>query len=266
MPKDKSKISETAVSPSWALRSCKAFVDQSNAVNEVLQMCSMGAIVLKDFDIPQILALWGLGEGTASQDLARAQDVAAAIKARANNEVDATFSTLYAQATVSLWSGLEYMVKDLVRDWILCRPEILSQNSWANLKVRLGDYEPLDDEQRAGHLVDLMDLNVSAALKQGVTRFERLLETVGLGGEVPDGLGKTLFELQQVRNILVHRQGVADKRFCCACPWMNATPSQRLSISTEQYGPYFRAAMKFTTGITLRIAKTFENSARSLPA
>jgi len=242
--------------PAWALTACKSFLEQAQVVNEVLDLCMRGVGSITNF--PQIVSAIAKAEGTfGSKAVEEERNRAEALKERALREINSGFSTLHSQATISLWSSLESMVKDLVSDWICNRPETLNDTSWANLKVRVGDYEPLDAEQRADYLVELADLNLGGPLKQGVTRFEKLLETIGLGGAVSDEVRKTLFELQQVRNVLVHRQGVADQRFCRTCAWMNMTPGQRVAINRERYEGYVSAAYSYASELIIRTAESF---------
>jgi uncharacterized protein YutE (UPF0331/DUF86 family) len=46
----------------------------------------------------------------------------------------------------------------------------------------------------------------------GCGRFESLLDTIGLGGSVEETVKRLFLELSQVRNIVVHKAGKADKR------------------------------------------------------
>lgn len=52
----------------------------------------------------------------------------------------------------------------------------------------------------------------------GVARFETLLALVELSGAIDEEHRKGLFELQQVRNVIVHRAGIVDRRLREQCP------------------------------------------------
>jgi len=88
------------------------------------------------------------------------------------------------------------------------------------LKVKLGDYILLSKAEQAHYLVELLEQDLASSLKQGVSRFENLLNPFSLGGPLPDGCAKTLFELQQVRNVVAHRNGIVDRRLKSECPWL----------------------------------------------
>jgi hypothetical protein len=175
----------------------------------------------------------------------------------AQRQISSNFAFLHGQASVSLWNGLESLVKDTVSDWLLNRPEIMRQMPWLKLKVPIGEFESLDADQRASYLVELVDQNVAGPLKQGVGRFEELLETIGLKGSVAEDVRDRLFELQQVRNVIVHRKSVADQKICRSCPWLNLKPGDPVQVRAETYTRYRHAAYRYTMELMSRIAEAF---------
>lgn len=242
--------------PDWALRSPRDFLDQIQLTNEVLDLSVRGTGMITA--MPKAIAALAKADGAeGSRQFEGEQKRARDMAELAQREISSGFSILHSQAAVSLWGGLESMVQDLVRDWICNRPDILSREPWTNLKVRIGEYEALDKEQRAAYLVELADQSVGGPLKHGVGRFEELLRTIGLSGAVSEDVRKVLFELQQARNVLVHRRGVADRRFCDACPWMKLKPGQRVLITHKNYADYVTAAYKYTTELILRTGESF---------
>jgi hypothetical protein len=235
--------------PKWALRAAEDFLDQIQLINEVLDLSARGIGVVTA--MPIAINAIAMAKGTmGSEDFENEKNRAGKLAELARREISSDFSILHAQASVSIWAGLECLVHDIVRDWVCNMPEMLSREPWANLKVRVGEYEPLDAEQRAAYLEELADQSVNGPLKQG-------LATVGLNGIVPDAVRKPLFELQQVRNVLVHRRGVADRRLCLACPWMNLQVGQRLLISHSAYTGYLDAVYNYTTELILRTGEYF---------
>jgi hypothetical protein len=58
-----------------------------------------------------------------------------------------------------------------------------------------------------------------------IRTFFAALKEIGLGecdGEQEKRLGDAFAELQQIRNIMVHKSGIVDARMIKACPWLKA--------------------------------------------
>jgi hypothetical protein len=177
--------------------------------------------------------------------------------ALAQREVDSGFNIVHSQAVVSLWGALEDAVRTFVARWLMNLPEWRTQGPWAELKVKLGEYERLDGEEKAYFLVGLIEQNTGAPMKRGVNRFESLLEGLGLTGGAGDETRDAIFEMQQVRNVIAHRRGIADHRFCRMCPSFGAKPNQRLQISHEQWQRYSAAAGSYIHELICRVGEHF---------
>jgi hypothetical protein len=242
--------------PTWSLQALKAFLDHVHLLDEVLHLCFRGISMLRGS--PGMVKAIAKAEGTLDskenqEQLSSAQHMAAL----AQREIESDFAILHSQAAVSLWSSLESLVLDLVADWVRNQPEILNNEPWANLKIKLADYEAVDSEQRAAYLVGLVDQTVAAPVKQGVNRFEHLLATIGLNGAVPGDLGKSLYELQQVRNVIVHKRSIADRKFCRLCPWMKLMPGQEVLVSHAMYNSYRDAVLEYVMELIFRTGEFF---------
>ena len=121
------------------------------------------------------------------------------------------------------------------------------------LKVKLGEYEALTVEERAFYVVGLFEREVGVPLKSGVGRFESLLELIGLGGPVPEQIKRTMFELSQVRNLLVHQRGIVDRRFLEHCPWFTLSLGDSVIINHQQFAIYEQAVFAYTSELVQRL-------------
>ena len=72
----------------------------------------------------------------------------------------------------------------------------------------------------------------------GVGRFEPLLDAVGLGGAVSPGIKRTVLECGEIRNCIVHRDGLADKRLKARCPWLTTPTGEKLIVTDRDFGAY----------------------------
>jgi len=237
------------------------FSDQFRINEEVLELCTRGIHMITS--MPQALSALEharevLEKGhrpkeIIDKELAHAE----ALSQLAQREISSDFSILHSRALVFLWNGLESLVKDILRDWAVNRPEILTSEPWASQRVKIGEYESLDVEQRAAYLVELVDQSVGGPMKQGINRLEKLLEAIHLNGSVEEERRRGLFELQQVRNVLVHRAGIADRRLCELCPSLHLEPGTRVEIDRKKYRKYADSVGGYLTELIFRTAEAF---------
>jgi hypothetical protein len=243
-------------SPKWSVQAFKDFMDYQARFRQVLELSRRGIHMATQG--PMIIEVLAKVDGSTedpnvTKDLERAQSNADF----AQREIDNDFPVLHAQAVVSLWGSLETLVLTVVADWIVNRPEILHQEPWRSLKVKVGEYETLDTEQKASHLASSIDQSMSGPLKGGVTRFESLIETIGLKGGVSEEVRRGLWELQQTRNVIVHKRGKADRKFCEACPWLGLVPGTEICVTSQTFDNYYVTAQKYVVELIYRTGEFF---------
>jgi hypothetical protein len=242
--------------PKWSTAAFREFIGHQERLMQVLDLSSRGINMITS--VPTMVMAIAKAEGTTTTIEHKSQLTnAESIAKLAVFERDNDFPILHGQFVVSLWGSLETLVLDVVADWIVNEPKILNTTAWHNLKVRVSEYETLDAEQKAIYLASSMDQMLSGPLKGGVNRFESLMETVGLKGSVSGELSKTLWELQQVRNVIAHKRGIADKKFCGACPWLAPNPGDIVSVGRSMCNKYFAAVIGYSTELIARTGEYF---------
>jgi hypothetical protein len=177
--------------------------------------------------------------------------------ALAQLEVDEGFPTLHRQVALSLWSSLEWLISNLLANWLANEPNALSIENVRKVKVSIADYENFSGMDKYYYLLSEIERDTKSALKQGVGRFESTLEVFGLGGSVPDTIKKDLFEFGQVRNVLVHRNGMADARFVLACPWLKLSTGQAVTVDEARLTRYFHAVSEYVNLLIARLKSHF---------
>ncbi len=171
----------------------------------------------------------------------------------ADREFAQGFPLLHSFGAVAVWSWLENSTKGLVAQWIANMPEALSNPAVQKLKLRLGDYLQTPESERGYLIADLLEQDQASALKRGVSRFQTLLEPFDLDAHVSKECADAIFELQQVRNAIAHRDGVADRRFFADCPWLRAELNQRIPISSDQLSKYALHALTYWRAVLARV-------------
>lgn len=176
----------------------------------------------------------------------RAEEQATFAKA----EADAGFPTLHAHAVVSLWGALEVLCEDLFIARLKEDPKLLKDEQFQKLKVPLVEFHQMDEEDRLGAIYSQIERDTRAG--DGVTRLEQLFKYVGLEGSVDSKTRKAIFELQQVRNLIVHKAGIADPKFVKACPWLNIAKGQKIRVTHKSFGDYGDAVQTYVINLMER--------------
>lgn len=175
------------------------------------------------------------------------------------------FIQVYYQAAVSLWSTLENGVKEAATDWIRCDKSILKHDLFKRIKIRIGDYEALPEDERPAYLADLIDQEVSAPLASGINRFENVLEVLGLSGPIEDDVRTAIYQLGQLRNVIVHRRGLADRRFVAACPSLGYQVGDRVRIAPALWRDLSFASVRYLRECFVRAHVKFGVAREDVP-
>ena len=182
----------------------------------------------------------------------------------AHAERQSDFPTLHAFAVQSLWAILENLVRDFAATWIIHTPETRQNPSLSKLRIKLGEYDSLSAEERGLYLVTLLEQDMGSSFRLGINRFETLLSCINLSGTVDEACAKAIFELQQVRNLLAHRNGRVDRRIRTACPWLKLKIGQKLCVSSSQFARYHDACMRYAMELMYRVSDAYGQQLRKL--
>lgn len=175
----------------------------------------------------------------------------------ARSEIDSDFPVLHGQLSIALWSWLEDLVKGLVSSWFVHRPASMNAPAVHRLRVRLGDYLQLTRFEQARFLVDLLEQDLAPPSKQGVARFNGLLEVVGLTVAIEEEKARRLFELHRVRNNLAHRNGRVDAKLRSECPWLRQKVGAELKVGRKMVGNYSDAVGSFLLELLYRVGDVY---------
>jgi hypothetical protein len=181
-----------------------------------------------------------------------ARQQALALESFAKEERTAAFPYVFSLAVIKLWSILETWSDDLLVAELRSPEKCRDQRLLMSLEGPLLDFAKAGQDEQAELLATELKLAVKAPLKLGVSRFEALFEPLGLDGPVPDVVRKTIFELSQARNVIVHRGAIADKRFVEACPWLALGIGQPLLLGPTHFHCYALGARWYVVELDRR--------------
>ena len=240
--------------PDWALEAFHTYQSKHRHLSEVLRLSILGLHQLRrQHDLAVALhKLNRLGEDPDKQLKGAELD-----QQLAEQEAQSGFSLLYEHAAIAMWGNLEATMRGFVATWLANFPGAWQCEEVMKLRIRLGDYESLSQFDRCLWVVDLLDQEVSGPLRNGANRFESLLKPFGLAGSVESDCQKSLFELSQVRHVLVHRAGHADKRLIDACPWLELAAGKKLKVTEAMWRSYNAAIASYVLELIGRVYKRF---------
>lgn len=227
----------------------QAMIDFVEEADQVLRMSMTGISMLQA--VPQaVKAIAKATGGESTDEFQRKLEQADQQALLAAAQVGAGFPLLYGHATVAIWGVLEATIPKMVTYWLCDNPEAISQMGDHILKIPVQFYVNGSQEAIMGHLVN--GILTAAIDGRGIGKFEALLNKVGLGGGFSDERRRILFELSQVRNLIVHQFSSVDETFVRNCPWTNLSVGQKLVLKQEDYAAYMAAAVEYMTVILVR--------------
>ncbi|WP_024681701.1 hypothetical protein [Pseudomonas syringae] len=164
---------------------------------------------------------------------------------------------LHSLCAVRLWALTEAMIDELVVLSLLTPSDFFDQALLARLKGPLIEFRSASPDEQAEFLAETLKQLVDAPLKIGAGKFEALLAPVGLGGNITDGVRRTLYELSQIRNIIVHKSGKADRRLVEGCPWLNFKKGEDIHVTLKMFECYRLAVCWYIIEIRGRIESLY---------
>ena len=204
--------------------------------------------------LPGLLeALQDLEEADAAKRAARAESRLEAARSDAKwvaNEAANDFPILHSHSVVGVWTALEVLCQDFALAWLRNAPNVWTLPEVAKLKLPIGAYQSLPEQERARFVVSELERALGADLRKGVGKLKSLLGVFGLAPTVGPNIRQALHELCQLRNVMVHCAGFADDKFVAECPTYGATIGERVIVPHALYGWYYHAARRYAERVS----------------
>jgi hypothetical protein len=243
--------------------------DLTRAIHEVVHLGTFVEIVLAGMTQAGSAVDWLLISREAAnvlhrpdpfaseEEFERHRDDAKTLEDFAKDQANRGFPLLFSIVSIRLWSILEVMVDDFVRRLVLS-PESLPPDSILHkIKGPLLPYVNASPEAKSEIMTAALKQELGAALKPGAARMEELLRVFGLAGSINEIVRRLLLESWAVRNVLVHRNGIVDKRFLEVCPWLRYSEGGSITLTRNQFRMYSLSAEWYIAEMCLRISRKF---------
>jgi hypothetical protein len=230
--------------PAYVADPLQGFLDYWKESTDLLHATMRGISTLRA--MPKIQAiLMKVKDSQESEEenkkLAQTKDVAEFAK----RECELGFPLMHAHTVVGCWGAIETTVEDVVVGILMNEPEVLRSDTFSRIRIPLAEFEVLDKEQRMRVLITELSRNSAGGRKQGLAGFEAILASVHLDGAVDETIKKTIWEMHHVRNVIVHRGSLADKRLVDNCPWMDLKIAKKVTVSHQMLAQYGEALARY---------------------
>ncbi len=176
----------------------------------------------------------------------------------AEGEIKNNFPFMHASATVTMWGALEAAIEDLLVGIALNEPVSLERDEFMKIKIPLGRFIVLEKDERIRYLITEAQRSLSTGNAQGVDTFENVLRLFDLSGEVDESVKKGLWEMNNVRNVIVHRDSQADLRLVQSCPWLGAKVGERILIDAPRFYGYHEAIYEYIGTLFRRVSARYQ--------
>src|SRR6266571_9297408 len=243
----------------YAAQPLSRFLEYWEDSRRLLEVSMTGMSALKDIavvleQVRLFVAKIGLGSPNTSQkDLLSNLQKAERDAAYSQKEIDAGFPLLHAHTLVGAWGALEAAIEDMLVGILLNEPRHLQDPSLGKIRIPLAEFEALEKEDRMRLLIEEIRRNNPSGRKNGNVTFESLLERFLLSGPVNADISRDIWEANQVRNVIVHRNSIADRHLVKSCPWMKMNIGDKVIITSQQIDRYGHALCEYVATILRRL-------------
>jgi hypothetical protein len=221
------------IGPDWA-EPCFLFADYIFEVDDLVTLTKRAVNIVAG--IPQALGIPMTDESDAGKEVKKKNIVSLKNSAQiAEAEIERGFPLLHSHSVMGMWGALEAMIDDLAASWMGHNPSVLSEPSIAKIRIPFAEFQSMEQSDRLRFLVTELKRDLRSDLKSGATKFESLLKVLGLGGPVDKRIRDVLFETQQLRNVIAHRGGIADRKLIASCPQFNYSIGDRVEIDSALF-------------------------------
>jgi hypothetical protein len=221
--------------------------------NGLLVLCMNGISTITK-TVPLVKALMDQSPNIDSDEKEKSVNKARIRAELAQSEIDKGFPLLHANTLVGTWGALESTIIDFLIIWLINEPTALKREEFSKIKIILAEYETLEAEERMRFLINELERSLRSKFKDGISRFEAILSIFDLSGEVDENIRKTLYEMFHIRNVIVHRASIADRKFIKACPWLGYSIGDSVRVSHDDWSQrYLPAVVEYSAQIIERV-------------
>jgi len=163
----------------------------------------------------------------------------------AADEIKNGFPTILSHHAIALWAGVETAIEQTIlglirrvqdaHDLIIAHSPTLNAEKFKT--------KTANDAEKA---LSLWDREIKA---HSFDRSMQMLAALKVPVTISTEHRRSLIELSEVRNVLLHKGGFADARFLDKCPWLKLKVGDAFKVDVKRLGDYFDAASQFAVDL-----------------
>jgi hypothetical protein len=245
--------------PSYAFNPLRRCLDSIFLANRLLHLSVSGLQIISKRPqmVQRVIDLTVAAKQEVTSELKSDLQKAVEDSIFTTNERDNDFPYLHAYTLVGQWAALEAGIEDMLVGLLVNEPKVLDGDAFAKIKLPLAKYELLDKEERMRFLLNDVQRTQSSGTAQGANTFENVLEVFELSGPVEEDIRTNLWEMNHMRNVIVHRDSRADLRLIQACPALKLKVGDRLFVTHDNYAYHANAVIDYIRIIICRLGKRY---------
>jgi hypothetical protein len=247
--------------PQWACGPVDQFLESARRSNDFYHLTVHGLRVIIHYDnrvdvLTAELEKYDNEDGLGTRERNsedESRKAASKIAEQAKKEVNEGFPILHQQQIVSCWGSLESLIEDLLVAFLANEPTVMKCEQVRRIKVGLSDFGAMSEVERSYYLISELQRDLRPPRKHGIDKFEGLRDIFGLSGTLDCNVRRELIEIENIRNVLLHRRGIADKKLLEMCPWLTLSVGDRVPMDEASLTRYTGAVFDYVELLIDRI-------------
>lgn len=167
---------------------------------------------------------------------------------------------LFGLAIVHLYSIVEAVVHATFSAAMARAKDADTPEVVLNLKGPLVPFLRASEGERLDILRERLLEQTGARHKPGLARFETLLQAIKFPSSViPGSVFQAFLEFSESRHVIVHRNGLIDRKFLQRCPWITSVPTPlgaKVPVSYRAFHVFSQAAIWYLMDLQRRSGAT----------
>lgn len=181
--------------------------------------------------------------------------------------------TVFKFSLTFYWAEIESFMDAFLKSWLTYQAPpstlpIFEKISFTQSTQSARGFEQLSvrgfEQLSRSEVMTLYVQGLKAKVREGseIKTFFAALDKVGLSrcdGKEKKRLERVITELQQIRNVMVHKSGIVDKRMITACPWLEMNPKVKIDklypLNIEVMQSYASNTFAFLQHVTNRLER-----------
>jgi hypothetical protein len=180
--------------------------------------------------------------------------------------------TIFKFSLTFYWAEIESFMDAFLKSWLTHQapPSTLPIFEKISFTQSVREFEQLSvrgfEQLSRSEVMTLYVQSLKVKVRKGseIKTFFAALDNVGLDkcdGKEKKRLERVITELQQIRNVMVHKSGIVDKRMITACPWLEMNPKVEIDklypLNIEVMQSHASNSFAFLQHVTNRLERYF---------